>query len=133
MLTLPEHLISPLVFIEVHVVSLFHVIVLSFGFWVFIVPLFDCLVSLLFTFANNVMYIDHIYRTSFIHNVFHFNVIDRVIVALNRRQINLGIFYYVQCYNRNKTNIHQYNHPFHRTVFLIGQILIIKTPISMSI
>jgi len=38
MLTLPEHLISPLVFIEVHVVLsfvflyLFHVIVLSFGF-----------------------------------------------------------------------------------------------------
>jgi len=30
-LTLPEHLISPQVFIEVHVVSLFHVIVLSFG------------------------------------------------------------------------------------------------------
>jgi len=30
-------------------VSLFHVIVLSFGFWVFIVPLFDCLVSVIFT------------------------------------------------------------------------------------
>jgi len=39
MLTLPEHLISPLVFIEVHGVSLFHVIVLIF-------LLFDCLVSI---------------------------------------------------------------------------------------
>jgi len=47
----PEHLISPLFFIEVHVVlsicvSLFHVIVFSFEFWLFL--LFDCLVSIYF-------------------------------------------------------------------------------------
>jgi len=58
MLALPEHLISPLVFTEVHCGFLFHVIVLSFG-------LFLLLGIYIFYFFKLFVY-------SFIFN-FHFN------------------------------------------------------------
>jgi len=54
MFILPEHLISRLVFIEVYVipfmcVSLFHIIVWSFGVCVWLYLLFDCVVFLYFS------------------------------------------------------------------------------------
>jgi len=62
MITLPEHLISPLVFIEVHVVLsfvspcfIFWSCLLDFEFLLFLS--FDCLVSIIFTFTCLALFI----------------------------------------------------------------------------